>query len=430
MCEIGAKVAPIEILNITQLLQCVCLRSKLFAKRSFANGRKKKIVEIAVELNYMSERQREISLVLASLWGYMSDTPSTSKQVSAVLPQGEEVRRYKNKTIKKRPDGRYWARYYKDGKQCCVYGRTVDECLSALKQALSGKPKKQKEPSKQMTLAEWLEKWLELYKKPKLQETTIAKLRYSIKSMQPLLNVPLKKLTSIAIQDFLNGIEGSRKREIIYINLKDALTKAVKNKLIADNPFDAVEIKREKRAEKRALTVDEERALVTACKGCKEGLLFLLCLYQGLRIGEALALTYDDIDFDKRTITISKSLTERNQVKCTKNGEDRVVPLFKQTAKLLDRTATGKVCIYSRPVYQRKIAELCRELNIKGISTHSLRHTFATRCAESGVAAKTVQLWLGHKTLEMTLNVYTHVNADFEKKETVKIDTYFDTQNF
>lgn len=175
------------------------------------------------------------------------------------------------------------------------------------------------------------------------------------------------------------------------------------------------------------MTVDEERKLTTACKGCKEGLLFLLCLYQGLRIGEALALTYDDIDFKNKTINVNKSLTERNQLKCTKNGEQRTIPLFSQTAELLDETTKGKVCIYSRPVYQRKICELCKELNITGISTHSLRHTFATRCAERGVTAKTVQHWLGHKTLEMTLNVYTHVNSDFEKKEIAKFDTYFDT---
>ena len=372
-----------------------------------------------------------ICQVLGALKGeqfkqYRASNNKSSRHVSAVLPE-EEVRRYKGKTIKKRPDGRYWTRYYKDGKQCSVYGKTIDECITALKYALSGKPKKQKEPSNQMTLAEWLEKWLDLYKKPKVQQTTLAKMQYTIKNMQPLLNIPLKKLTSMAIQDFLNNVEGGRKRELIYVNLKDALTKAVHNKLISENPFDAVEIKKVKRAEKRALTVEEEVRFVTACKACKEGPLFLLCLYQGLRLGEALALTYDDIDFANRTITISKSLTDRNQLKCTKTGEKRTMPLFSQTAQLLDRSGRGNVCIYSRPVYQRKIIELCKTLNITGISTHSLRHTFATRCAERGVTAKTVQHWLGHKTLEMTLNVYTHISAEFERKEASKFDTCFDT---
>lgn len=245
--------------------------------------------------------------------------------------------------------------------------------------------------------------------------------------MQPLLDLPLNKLTSMTIQNYLNGIDGNRKREMIYTNLKDAITKAVKNKLLADNPFDAVEIKKEKRTEKRALSLDEERRIVRALDGCKESTLFLLCLYQGLRIGEALALTYDDIDFANKTLTVNKSLTERNKLKSTKNGEARTIPLFNKTLAILDKTASGRVCVYSRAVYQRKIESVCKTLNIGGISTHSLRHTFATRCAEQGVTAKTVQQWLGHKTLEMTLNVYTHVNKDFEAKEIAKIDTQFDT---
>lgn len=392
----------------------------------------------------IAERQREISLALLAIYGYCDYTPPTkenatteavaqitasykSKQVSAVLPEEEQMKVYKGKTVRQRADGRWWARYYNNGKQCSVYGHTRDECYNKLKKAVNSKGKTDT-PTKHTTLGEWLAKWLDLYKKPKLQDTTIAKINYSIKNMQPLLDVPLNKLNSIEIQNFLNGIDGHRKRELIYTNLKDALTKAVKNKLLADNPFDAVEIKKEKRTEKRALTVDEERRLVAACKECKEGTLFLLCLYQGLRIGEALALTYTDVDFEAKTITVNKSLTERNKVKCTKNGEERIVPLFMRTAEILDKTATGKVCVYSRPVYQRKIDELCKSLNIVGISTHSLRHTFATRCAEAGIAAKTVQQWLGHKTLEMTLNVYTHLNKDFEQKEIAKFDTHFDTQ--
>ena len=388
--------------------------------------------DYAVELNAMAERQKAISFALLAIWGNNDYSPADlapftqSKQVPAVLSKEEEMVKYQNKTIKKRLDGRWWVRYYKNGKQVCIYGKTQAECYNKLKKALNSKGKADT-PTKQITLGEWLQKWLELYKIPKLQETTVEKIRYTIKNMQPLVGITLNKLDSLTIQNFLNGVDGNRKRELIYTNLKDALTKAVKNKLIADNPFDAVEIKKEKRAEKRALTVDEERRLVQACGQCKEGILFLVCLYQGLRIGEALALTYEDIDFANKTIKINKSLTEKNKIKSTKNGEERTIPLFGRTAAILKNGASGRVCIYSRPVYQRKIDELCKELNIDGISTHSLRHTFATRCAEAGVTAKTVQQWLGHKTLEMTLNVYTHINKDFEQKEVAKFDTHFDT---
>ena len=71
--------------------------------------------------------------------------------------------------------------------------------------------------------------------------------------------------------------------------------------------------------------------------------------------------------------------------------------------------------------------KLCKKLQLTGISVHSLRHTFATRCAEAGIAPKIVQKWLGHSTINMTLDLYTHVNSDFEQSEVLKFDTYFDT---
>ena len=351
-----------------------------------------------------------------------------SKQVSAVLPKGEELRTYQGKAIRKRADGRWWARYYENGLQKSVYGRTQDECYNKLRLALKQQKKNSTNKTpKSLTLGEWLKVWLELYKVPKLEETSLDKIHYAIRNMKPIIDIRLKKITSIDIQNLLNSIDGHRKREVIFTHLKDALTKAVKNKLISDNPFDAVEIKKEKSAEKRPLYIEEEEPFIRACKECKEGILFLLCLYQGLRIGEALAITYEDIDFAKRTITINKSLTEKNKLKATKNGEERTIPLFNRTIDILDNTATGRICFYSRPVYQRKIKNICDALNLNGITTHSLRHTFATRCAEAGISPKIAQQWLGHKTLEMTLNVYTHVNKDFEKKETGKFDTYFDT---
>ena len=145
-------------------------------------------------------------------------------------------------------------------------------------------------------------------------------------------------------------------------------------------------------------------------------------------MGEALALTYEDIDFDKKTISINKSIDTLGELTTPKTATSvRVIPLFKQTLAILPRLNFGKVFRYDRKTYQHKIVEICKKLNFEGISIHSLRHTFATRCAEAGITAKMVQHWLGHSTLDMTLNIYTHVNADFERKETSKLDTYFDT---
>lgn len=353
---------------------------------------------------------------------------SESKQMSVVLPKEEEVKKYKGKTIRRRADGRWWTRFYnKEGKQISVYGKTQNECLNRLKEALR-QNNRQKKEEKPTTLGDWLTKWLELYKIGKIKETSLRKIKYTIDIMQPLLDVRLGDLTAIQIQQFLNNINGGRKRELVYVTLKDAITKAVKNKLIADNPFDVVELPARKAKPSRALTADEETRFLTACEGCKEEILFKLCLYEGLRLGEALALTYDDVDFDRMQITVNKSLNNYDELTSPKTEQsNRTIPLFKRVAEMLDKNGKGTICKYSRPVYQRKMVAVCKNLGFDGISIHSLRHTFATRCAEAGIAAKVVQHWLGHSTVNMTLNVYTHVNAEFEQQSAAQIDTYFDT---
>lgn len=132
-----------------------------------------------------AQLQLAVSQVLGALKGesFKSKTsPAQSKQVSAVLMEGEEMRKYKGKTIKKRADGRYWTRYYRDGKQHSIYGQTINECLQNLKQALSGK-KQLKAPSKQTTLGEWLQKWLELYKIGQVRDTTVQKIKELLRAV-------------------------------------------------------------------------------------------------------------------------------------------------------------------------------------------------------------------------------------------------------
>ncbi|MCM1195086.1 MAG: site-specific integrase [Firmicutes bacterium] len=354
-----------------------------------------------------------------------------TKQESAVLPQEEEMRKYKGKTIKKRADGRWWARYYANNeKQKSVYGKTQNECLNRLKEALRQNKGNQTNVTSSITLGEWLKKWLELYKVGKVRSTTIVQMDIYLRDVYSdrIASIPLKKLSPIDLQEFINNVVKPRKREKLYTFLKDALTKAVKAKLIPDNLFDGIDKPKHERKQSRSLTRDEERRFVEECSKYKQGNLYLLCLYQGLRLGEALALTYEDIDFDKMTISINKSLDSLGETTAPKTAtSNRVIPLFKRTLALLERGASGKLFTMSRKGYQNTIIKIRHKLEMENVNVHTMRHTFATRCSEAGIPAKVVQKWLGHSTLEMTLNVYTHVNADFEAKMTNQFDTYFDT---
>lgn len=336
------------------------------------------------------------------------------------------MKKYKGKSITKRADGRWYARFRDHGKQRCVYGRTQNECYEKLKLALKQLERGER-IVQQYTLGEWIQKWLELYKVNKIKSSTLEQMQRYLRDVAPITSKSLKKLTAIDIQGFLNTIDKPRKREKLYEFLKDALTKAVKNKLISDNPIDAVERPKIKRKQSRALSKEEEAVFIEACKHSNQGKLYLLCLYQGLRLGEAIALTYEDIDFEKNKITVNKSIDTLGELTTPKTEtSNRVIPLFKRTIDLLEQGGHGNLFTSPRKVYQNSMAKICHRLNFQGISIHSLRHTFATRCAEAGIPAKVVQKWLGHSTVDMTLNVYTHVNEDFETEMTDKIDAHFD----
>ncbi len=349
----------------------------------------------------------------------------SNQNVTAILP--EEAMTYKGKSITKRKDGRWWTRYHHQGKSFSIYGKTQKECLQNLKQALNQLQKGQIN-YKSLTVGEWLKKWMQTYKQPKLKQSTLEQMQRYLKDVEPLHKLKLKNVTSITMQDFLNGITKPRKREKIHGFLKDAFTKAYKNRLVDYNIFDAVDSIPRQKKQSKCMTKEEEKTFVKACKQSHQGDLFLLCLYQGLRLGEAVALTYEDIDFENKTITINKAIDSTNELTTPKTTtSNRTIPLFERTARLLDKSGKGNVFKFQRKVYQNEMLRLCKRNNLQNISVHTLRHTFATRCSEAGIPPKVVQKWLGHSTIDMTLSVYTHVNQEFEQEMTLKFDTYFDT---
>lgn len=399
-------------------------------------------------INKIEKIQEEQSIAIAMLQGYIFaaktqnddaaasstkkksptvikiDVPKGTDNGSVIVTQGEDLRKYNGKTIRKRSDGRYEIRYYDGKKYHSIYGKTQNECITKLKDILNDK-KKDKVNYKSITLGEWLEQWLKLYKQNKVAKTTFDQMQRYLKEVQPLYHYPLKKISPIILQEFLNQIEKPRKREKIHLFLKDAFSKACKARIIEYNPFEAVEsVKRDKK-QSRSLTHEEEKLFVEACLASQYGNLYLVCLYSGMRIGEALALTQEDIDYKNKTISINKSINEFDEIVAPKTKTSiRVIPLFQKVEEIVKNITTEKLFLYTKTTYQNKIAAIRKKLNLQNVSTHTMRHTFATRCAEAGIPPKVIQKWLGHSTIEMTMNVYTHVNNDYEQEMVSKINDF------
>lgn len=275
----------------------------------------------------------------------------------------------------------------------------------------------------QYTLNEWLEKWLELYKVNRVKPSTLYQKQNIIKLYirESIGLLPLTKIDGITLQRFLIRITAPRQREHVYDILRDSYKRAMSLQLIEYNPVQAVQLPQHTPKQSKALTVEEEESFLTACKGCIYGDIFVLMVHAGLRKGEALALTGADLDTVREVIHVTKSISFKNKVGTPKTRASvRDVPIVyadvMEIAKARYKTA-GRLFRITDGTLDEHFYNVLKASGLykQGYTMHSLRHTFATRCAEDDIPVKVLQKWLGHTTLNMTLGIYTHVNNDYEE---------------
>ena len=196
-----------------------------------------------------------------------------------------------------------------------------------------------------------------------------------------------------------------------------------------------------------ALTIDEQKNLINILKKSnhKYKNIILLAIYTGMRIGEILAITNDNINLKENTLVVEKTLTkDKNEnvilgnTTKTEAGK-RTIFLNNNAVSVLKEVLQNNLLNtynlifydYDRNTFITPTEINCylKRLNEKykicpHIHTHMLRHTFATRCIESGMQAKVLQQILGHKNISTTLDTYTSVFEKFNKDENTKYENY------
>lgn len=266
--------------------------------------------------------------------------------------------------------------------------------------------------------------------------------------------IPIQKLTSYNIQIFLNGITNLSNSSInkIFEMLKSACNRAIKKKIILENPMDEV-IKPNSRVQTkdiRALTMEEQSKFTEYLKMIsvseeKYKVCFLLEMYMGLRVGEALALQKQDIDLKNGYIKINKTLTKDKDANIKLNdspktfaGRRRIpIPdiIKKELKEQVEKSNNNKdnllflcdndlVRPNSLNSVIKRIFKSQLGLDNTGITTHVLRHTYATRCIEAGMSAVVLQRLMGHTDIKITLNTYTSVFNDYKESELNKVAKY------
>ena len=305
-----------------------------------------------------------------------------------------------------------------------------------------------------MKYKNWLEIWLENYIKPTSKQKTYERYKDIIKNHlnSSLGKYELKKLSVNTVQKYINELLNSgnlKTGEGLSANTVNGIITLIKSSVKASyslgyiKEYNLDNIKRPRTNEKKieCFSIREQKKIEEYILSTKNERLFgvILCLYTGLRIGEALALKWDDINFKKGEIDVNKScyqgvnksgLYERITDTPKTKSSIRTVPIPKQIIpylKEIKRTSKAMYLISNKekPVtrrsYQRSFELILKKLNIKHRGFHALRHTFATRALECGMDVKTLSEIMGHKSPTITLNRYAHSLIEHKREMMNKV---------
>jgi len=295
----------------------------------------------------------------------------------------------------------------------------------------------------QQTLNEYLDRWLETAVKPKVRPKTWMGYRSLLHNhIRPALGArPLAKIKPLevqqAFQDMIDRGLSARTIEYTRMVLRQAFKQAIQWRLLTFNPCDGVQIPRRQRREMQALSPEQARRFLVVARGTRYGMLFELAITTGLRPSEYLALKWEDIDFERGTLSVVRSLDAmpgggyRLEETKTRNSR-RVVKLLPGVLRALleHRQAQQRLReeagerwneqgfvftnaeggpLDGHNLSSRHLRRILKEAGLPQIRLYDLRHTAATLALSAGVPVKVVSEMLGHSSVALTLDVYSHV---------------------
>lgn len=378
--------------------------------------------------------------------------------------------------IIQKKNGRYEARYVdRFGKRVSISGRDLKDVKKRYNEAIY-ENEKEINIRTNIKLDDWYEQWMNVYKFDTIRENT--KNHYNqvyTKHISPYIgNFYLKDIKQMDIKKILKKLDengyGFETKNKVRVILIDIFNKAVANDYIRKNPAKGISVKRNNEKDIRVLSQEEQAIFFNCCKGTFYDNFFTTAVSTGMRIGELAALRWNDIDWNENVIRVTRTLIyqkfDGDNKKEFHFGDPktdtsvRVIPINKQCKIALKKQYMQKNIVaskapkckqpdkqfadllfttkYNTPLNSQIVCDAIKriidEINltrditdeIELFSCHCFRHTFATRCFEAGIAPKTVQAYLGHATLQMTMDLYTSVMPRQLINDMDKVSAVFD----
>ncbi len=309
-------------------------------------------------------------------------------------------------------------------------------------------------------LSAWLDTWLDIYCKNTVRASTLEIYAAAVKNhIKPRLgDLHLQKITGTHIQRFYNqmlesGLSPKTIKNVASI-LHKALDVALKQGYIFFNPCNNAELPKQIKKEIKPFTTEDISRFLEVIRDCEYKNAYKLCLFAGLREGEALGLSWDKIDFDKRTITIDQQLQrvrntgEYHIAHTTKSGKIRMITVPDQALQCLNderirqlksRLKAGSAWnnpedlvftnayggFISFQSFYKRFKKAAAEIGRPDARPHDLRHTAATVAIANGADIKSVQSLLGHATAAFTLDVYAHATEEMKQDTAARMQQFY-----
>ena len=375
--------------------------------------------------------------------------------------------------IIQKKNGRYEARYVnRFGKRVSISGSDLKDVKRRYNEAIY-ENEKEINLRGNIKLDDWYLKWMNIYKFDVIRENS--KVYYNNvykKHISPKLgNFYIKDITQLQIKELIKNLDYQgykyETKNKVRIILLDMFNKAIDNEFVNRNPAKGITVKRNEEKNMQVLSVEDQISFFDCCKGTFYDNFFIVAISTGMRIGEIAALRKEDIDFENKLIYVKRTLIYQKyegdtcksfhfELPKTKTSV-RQIPINRQCEVALKKQFLQKNVIknkkpkrcdiqfqdllfttkYNTPLNAQIICDAIKKIvdevnlirdeteEMETFSCHCFRHTFATRCFEAGIQPKTVQSYLGHATLQMTMDLYTSVLQEYKMSEMNKLDNIF-----
>lgn len=257
---------------------------------------------------------------------------------------------------------------------------------------------------------------------------------------------PIDTVTPRELQQFINDLsriyaQKTVQQHKIILNMLYKYAQ-VDMDLDIDNQASKISVPSGLRKYTRGALSEEQKSIISNPDNSSDFILPFLIYWTGTRCGEALALQFQDIDFEKRTISINKQITHRGNKPYisppkTQNAY-RVIPLLSPLEKRLksmnlrptDYLTTQNELPLTKSALAKRWLKWCSTHDLldpdgkPSVDRHTIRHQYATILYEAGIEAKSAQLLLGHSDIRTTMDIYTHISQEQFRKDFALLEQY------